>query len=275
MAEIDRTGSHRVPAADSVLNERMTQAVGTKTDSPGPFMVATASGMRYLKSLVSRGLLSLHGVCDAGMGASTVTIVCDDLAGFGDDYFNTRFWMKVLKNANAVGAAPEGQIRLITDYVSATGTFTVAAFTANVEASDIILILYESAAKESNKGTDELYDLINAELTLKETGGSLATDGTEQALWIVNAPAGLFKPIMVKVNLGNMIAGDSVTFKIYYRTVLAGGWEEYDPDIVRAGVQAKNLTITLDGVNRFGVRVTIQRTLGVDRAYPWEAFWED
>lgn len=89
--------------------------------------------------------LAYKGTCDVGMSGSTTTIVCDDLAGYGDDVFNDKYWMKVIKNANSVGNAPEGDTaRQVTDYVSASGTFTVDAFTANVEENDIILLLHES-----------------------------------------------------------------------------------------------------------------------------------
>ena len=90
------------------------------------------------------GGLVVKGTCDAGMIASTTAIVAAGLGGYGDDYFNTKYYMQVLKNASAVGTAPETEIRQITDYVSATGTFTVTAFTVNVEASDEIFIMHES-----------------------------------------------------------------------------------------------------------------------------------
>lgn len=90
------------------------------------------------------GMLAFKGTCDIGMGASTTVIVSDHLTGYGDDFFNTKYYIQVLKNANSVGNAPETQVRQITDYVSATGTFTCTAFGANVEASDEIAVLHES-----------------------------------------------------------------------------------------------------------------------------------
>jgi len=89
-------------------------------------------------------IISLSGTCDGDMGASTTTIDCVELAGYGDDFFNNKYWMQVVLNANSVGAAPEIEYRLITNYVSATGVFTCNAFSANVEANDKIVILHES-----------------------------------------------------------------------------------------------------------------------------------
>lgn len=88
--------------------------------------------------------LVYQGTCDAGMIASQTSIVSADLAGYGDDFFNTKYYLQVIKNAGTPSAAPELEVQQIDDYVSATGTFTTAAFTANVEASDEILVLHES-----------------------------------------------------------------------------------------------------------------------------------
>lgn len=82
------------------------------------------------------------GVCDAGMTPSTTTIVSNDLAGYGDDYFNTDWVMIILYNYNNHGVVPEGDVVDITDYVSATGTFTTAAFSANVEPDDVVMVAY-------------------------------------------------------------------------------------------------------------------------------------
>jgi len=86
----------------------------------------------------------MFGVCDPGMAASLVTLVMTNLAGFPDDIFNNEFWVQVIHNTNAPGVAPEREIRQITDYVGATGTFTVDAFSANVEANDLVCVFHES-----------------------------------------------------------------------------------------------------------------------------------
>ena len=88
--------------------------------------------------------LWMFGVCDPGMAGSLNTIVCPNLAGFPNDIFNNEFWMQVIHNANAPGTAPEREIRRITDFVGASGTFTTDAFSANVEANDLVAIFHES-----------------------------------------------------------------------------------------------------------------------------------
>lgn len=83
---------------------------------------------------------SYTGVCNSGMAASTTTIVCDDLKNFDDDYFNDGWLMYIAHNDDAPGTAPEGETRDISNYVGATGTFTTAVFSANVEESDVVIV---------------------------------------------------------------------------------------------------------------------------------------
>lgn len=92
-----------------------------------------------MQAFIAQGMF-YRGRCDVGMTGSTTTIVSADLAGYADDIFNTDYVMVVLLDANDKGDAPEGEIRDITDYVSATGTFTTVAFSANVEENDLVLV---------------------------------------------------------------------------------------------------------------------------------------
>lgn len=88
--------------------------------------------------------LWMFGICDPGMAASLNTLVLTNLAGFNDDLFNNEFWVQVIHNTSAPGTAPEREIRRVTDYVGATGTFTTDAFSANVEANDLVAVFHES-----------------------------------------------------------------------------------------------------------------------------------
>ena len=92
--------------------------------------------------------------------ASTTTIVIAGLAGFGDDFFNNKYYLQVLHNADSAGNAPEAQVRKITDYVSATGTFTTDAFSANV-GQDICLILHESLVAIGRDDNNNVFSSSN------------------------------------------------------------------------------------------------------------------
>jgi len=98
----------------------------------------------YASNIEALGL-GMRGMADPGMTASRTTVVSHDLAGQEDDTFNNKYWMQVIHNTNSVGNAPEMEIVKISDYTSATGTFTLAGtgFSANVEEQDELLIIHE------------------------------------------------------------------------------------------------------------------------------------
>jgi hypothetical protein len=106
---------------------------------------------------LSTGSILLKGTAPAAT-SSTTEVVIAALAGYEDDFFNNQFYMQVLKNANSAGNSPEKQTRKITDYDSATGTFTTDAFSAAIEEDDIILILHESAVAMGRNDADNVFD---------------------------------------------------------------------------------------------------------------------
>jgi len=107
------------------------------------------------------GGLVFSGTCNAGMVASTTSIVAADLAGYGDSFFNGKYYMQVIKNANSVGNAPEREVRAISAYTSTTGTFTTSAFTVNVEASDNIMVVHESLIMSGRDDADNAMATTN------------------------------------------------------------------------------------------------------------------
>jgi len=124
----------------------------------------------------------------------------------------------------------------------------------------------------------DTFDMVNAILTLQETGGSVTTDGTEQTLYINDAPLGVFRPVVCYVDLDAMVAGDTTVFRVYYRIEPGGGLQliDYQAYVGQDGGLAnsiKLIAIDLSPV-RYGVQVTIQRTVQGDRAYPWSVFVE-
>ncbi len=114
--------------------------------------------LEYLQTAVATAGLApatfAYGTAAAGT-ASKTEIVIASLAGYGDDFFNTKYYMQIVRNTDSVGNAPENEVRQITDYVSATGTFTVTAFSANVGV-DICVIMHESVVmlgRDDNNNT--------------------------------------------------------------------------------------------------------------------------
>lgn len=114
---------------------------------------------------------------------------------------------------------------------------------------------------------------VDAIPTLTETGGTLTADGTEQDIYINNAPAGVFRPICVKVDFSNHEETETIVLRTYYR-IADGGVLVQQDEVTYVGVPTM-LLINIDlEPNRFGVWVSLEKTAGTNRNYPWEAFYE-
>ena len=108
---------------------------------------------------------------------------------------------------------------------------------------------------------------------LTETGGTITTDGNVQDLYINNAPGGVFRPICVKVDFTNHTAGETVVITTNYRIRALGGLTLQDTLTFAGVVSPALINIDLEP-NRFGIRVTIQKTAGANRDYDWKVFYE-
>lgn len=114
---------------------------------------------------------------------------------------------------------------------------------------------------------------IMAEAMLTETGGVVRTDGTEQNVYINDAPEGIFEPRIVSIDFTNQTGAETVVVREYYRMKDGGDWIQEDERSF-AGVQAIPKKSVYLQPNRFGVRVTMQRTAGVAQDYDWEVYNE-
>jgi len=65
-------------------------------------------------------------------------------------------------------------------------------------------------------------NIYAAIFTLTETGGTLTTDGTEQDVYINNAPAGLYTPKLCAIDFTNSQAGETIIVRVYYRLKSGG-----------------------------------------------------
>ncbi len=203
----------------------------------------------------------------------------DDLAGFGDDFFaNSKWYVFVARDAGGASASPDGESQPISDYTSSDGTFEHISFTANLSVGDDILILHEAIAIIIAGGgisttISNIFNLVNALLTLTETGGTITTDGTLQTLYINDAPAGVYEPKNIHLDFTAQTAAETLVVRESYRIKSGGNYIEKDA-VTFAGVQSPLLkTIPLEP-NRFGVKVTIEKTGGANRDYDWEAIYK-
>lgn len=284
------------------MNYRDT--IGYGNDTPVPKVSSTASIEAYLKAMVARGMIILQGRVTSAAGAPTLGFLSTNLVGYGTDFFKTFFYAQVIK---AGGVAPEGQVRKITAYNTTSGEFTFTdAFTANVDVDDEVLIVHESLVVLGRNDADNTIDtslvVANADGSILERledikdhvhSGTNVEDeviglpfsksivssltaadatGTENELFS-HVPIGVAKPQTLKINLDNMVAGDAIVVRVYYRYASGGTWiqEDYQPYAEVDGGLAngsKSISVNLDP-NPYGVRVTLAQTSGTARAFGW------
>jgi hypothetical protein len=97
--------------------------------------------------------------------------------------------------------------------------------------------------------------LISSELILTETSGTLLATGGVDTVVINNAPAALFKPLKVKLDLTNMAAGDNTVIQIFERLTNGGGLILMDTQTYNGAITVPGKTIDLNE-NRWGFQVT-------------------
>ena len=235
---------------------------------------------------------------------TTTNFKVASLVGMGTDLLNDAYYCQIIQ---AGSAAPEGEIQKVSAYDTSDGDITVgAAFTVAPTVDDYVLIIHESVVTTIANSTDNLFmkDVIGNKtdtsaipsnttsvvamvkkvydtaigiatslLTLTETGGTITTDGTEQNVYINNAPAGIFAPRIVQIDFTNQTAGETVVIREYYRIISGGNLIMMD-EVTFAGVQDPLLkNVSLEN-NRFGVQVTIEKTVGANRDYDYEAVYK-
>ena len=136
--------------------------------------------------------MSFQGTVSGVVGSPT-EVQCSDLIGYGDDYFKG-YWIYVVWDAAAAGAAPQGEKKLVTSYTSLTGNFVFGAFTVPLAATDKILVMHpaimvddyiDSEVTAIKAKTDYLQSLEDA--AYFKTGG---TDGTTWPTGTAQDPSG-------------------------------------------------------------------------------------
>ncbi len=146
---------------------------------------------------------------------------------------------------------------------------TNAAIAALAVQNAAILVIVQ----DTNANVDAVRAVTDAQGVIEETGGTLTTDGTEQNVYINNAPAGVYEPRWFNINFANHTVTEAVTIKVYYRNVDGGGWVQDDHQAF-VGVPVNLLITVALKPNRFGTRVTVEKTAGTNRDYVWEVTYE-
>ncbi len=155
--------------------------------------------------------MSYHAVVVDIPAANQFT--CPTLADLGAGRFLDAHYVVALRDVGGAGAAPQGEIRLITGYTTATGVFAHNAFSAALADGDEILIissmLYEILTIRGGAETlESLDDELDAVLDLG--GGDVETllmDGTEQTLYETTGSAFIYQLLGLWIDWTGLNAG--------------------------------------------------------------------
>jgi len=136
------------------------------------------------------------------------------------------------------------------------------------------LVVIDDEIEDVQDDVTDILAVTNALPTLSETGGTLTTDGTEQNVYLNANPLGVFNPICVKINCTAHTAGETIVIREYADVAPGGAGLLLVDTLTYAGVISPVIIIIELTPNRYGVAVTIEKTAGTNRAYPWEVFYE-
>jgi len=244
-----------------------------------------------------RALIAYTGITTAdGATPGNDTLICAHLIGENDFITNKT----ILIGSGDAELEDSGA----SSFVVGTGTITVASpFSHQIKKGTIFRILNISTVEidvdviNTKIGTNTdpagtttlfawlakifadtddigaIFDLVNAILVLTETGGTVTTTGGEDDVYINNAPAGVYEPKKIMIDLTPMTATETVVVRTYYR-IKSGGALRLKDEVEFTGIQDPPLINVELEPNRFGVRVSIERTAGDDLAYDWEALYK-
>jgi hypothetical protein len=138
-AEVDAILEHiTVPAIDNTDDESIADVIGMKGDTPKTS--ASATIMNNLKSITASSLSKRINISDIPDTTHFATL---DLPALGTGGLIGWYALCSL-DAGGVGAAPQGEYRLITGWDKPTGVFTHEAFSAPLTTSDKIMIVHHS-----------------------------------------------------------------------------------------------------------------------------------
>jgi len=168
------------------------------------------------------------------------------------------------------------------DISANAGTIPAADSTDNLTPADVVGNKEDISVIPSNTSSvvgmiKKLYDtvinLLSSILVLTETGGTVTTDGTEQIVYVHDDPAGVFAPKIVQIDFTNQTATETIIVREYYR-LKEGGTVKLKDETAFTGVQAEPLkTISLEK-NRFGLAITMEKSVGTNKAYDFEAIYK-
>jgi len=211
-AILERIGATPADPDDSlhtIVGQRdATQAAGV--------IKGTDTLVAMLKQVITQQGLIYFG--DVTTYTDVNTFASLNLAGYEDGFFENWYVYCVRDDAGA-SAAPQNEYRLVTAYVSVTGTFTHNALSVAMEVGDQVQLihplLYEVLTIRGGAYTlQDIMDEHAAEFDYSKGPVTVTLDGTEQSVYDSTS---VF-PFHVKglwIGMENMVAADGIVIKLY------------------------------------------------------------
>jgi len=249
-----------VPGVDGIINLLMRDVVGNKADTADYTIGATQSSLVRLV----KGILGVTVIAEGTLTTSSATVPADTGRTEGNEYFKGHLLMTL---TGAVAFQP----RPIRQFTSVTDVFTLdEPFTAAPGLVDYVIIASDYPVQR----LIDIFNIVNAMLVTTETGGTITTDGAVQNVYINNAPAGVYEPLAVTLNLTNMTAAETIVVTLSYRNRPGAAMVVYDQVTYVGNQPATSEGIIVDLIpNRYGVLVTLQATAGGPIDIDWDVIY--
>jgi len=135
------------------------------------------------------------------------------------------------------------------------------------------LVIIDNEVGQVHTAVDAIQAMTDSMPILTETGGTLTTDGTNQTIYVNNAPDGVYKPICIMIDFANQTATETTVVRELYRITDGGALSVHDEYEFVGVVDHPIVKIDLSPT-RHGIQVTIEKTVGTNRDYDWEVFYE-
>jgi len=243
------------------LNESLTTILETFISSPSGGL---GDRIAFIQSLIQTNS-TVNGA------TGTVDKFDTNLTEASNDHYNNHVLM-------FTGGALAGQSRLIIEYDGTTKEVTVhPSLTETPADTDAFVIFtggYQGALRTGSKGLQQIFDLIDQLFNLGRVGDVTTTDGTNQTVFIVDNPDFPFTLTKFIIDGTNNAAGDTVEIKVYYR-ITEGGNYILESTTSMIGDISPDLVVVELQPNTFGVKISLEKTAGVNRAYNWECYFEE
>jgi hypothetical protein len=128
-----------VSVADEIVDQSFLADITSATQDWSTFNASTDSLEAISVTLNAMSGVGFRG--DATTNSTTNLVVSADLSGFGNDFFNAGWYITCTYDAGGSSAAPEGEVRDITNYDDSNDTFSVKpAFSSAVTANDKVYV---------------------------------------------------------------------------------------------------------------------------------------